>query len=513
MMDRELKLLNELLLQLGVTFVLAVALFGVYMLMSWKRAKKPPRSFFTIYVVTLALYVLLILNESELVGWVNLWEGVYLWTKFAAYLGTAFLLLKAVDVLLLEDYLIAKKGFYIPDLLRLLLLLSGLAVAGIIFLWTVMGINVVALVAIPTVATAVIGFALQDTLKRFFAGLMLGKLVRVGDWVRLAGQVGRVIKVDLAHVTILTPTDDFVMIPNNLVAQQEILNYNKPTTRHARTVLVDASLKTPPLQVQSVLVETAKAVRGVLDDPAPLAFVAAYKDSSIQYRLTFWVQDYALAGIIEGQILAYVWYAFERHGIEIPFPQRTIHVMKAEDEREAMAAERERILDALGRIDFFSVLSPEELETVARQAAVRVYLPGEVVVRQGDAGAEFFIILEGSAEVRIGEGGRVATVATLQAKQFFGEMSLLTGEPRSATIVAQTKLEVVVITKETLERPIMKNPQIAERIGGVLAERKSELAVHLESLNHRHESRQEVVEQRRKSLGSRIRQFFGAPAR
>src|SRR5207245_5981813 len=95
-----------------------------------------------------------------------------------------------------------------------------------------MGINVVALVAIPTVATAVIGFALQDTLKRFFAGLMLGKLVRVGDWVRLAGQVGRVIKVDLGHVTILTPTDDFVMIPNNLVAQQEILNYNKPTTRH-----------------------------------------------------------------------------------------------------------------------------------------------------------------------------------------------------------------------------------------------------------------------------------------
>jgi len=92
-------------------------------------------------------------------------------------------------------------------------------------------------------------------------------------------------------------------------------------------------------------------------------------------------------------------------------------------------------------------------------------------------------------------------------------MSLLTGEPRSATIIAQTKLEVVVINKETLERPIMKNPMIAERIGGVLAERKSELVVHLESLNHRHESRPEVVEQRRKSLGSRIRRFFGAPAR
>jgi len=510
-MDRELKLLYELLLKLGVMFILAAALFGVYILMARKRAKKAPQSFFTISVVTLALYVLLILNESELFGRVKLWEGVYLWTKFAAYLGTAFLLLKAMDILLLEDYLIIKKGFYIPELLRLLLLFSGLAVAGIIFLRTVIGINVVALVAIPTAATAVIGFALQDTLKRFFAGIMLGKLVRVGDWVRLAGQVGRVVKVDLGHVTILTPTDDLVMIPNNLVAQQEILNYNKPTPRHARTVLVDASYATPPLQVQTVLVETAKAVPGVLHEPAPQAFVAAYKDSSIQYRLTFWGKDYGYAGVIEGQVLSYIWYAFQRHSIEIPFPQRTIHITKAEDEHQVMAAKRERILGALSRIDFLSVLSPEELETVAQQAAVRVYLPGEAVVRQGDAGAEFFIILEGTADVRRGEGGKAATVATLHPMQFFGEMSLLTGEPRSATIVAQTKLEVVVVTKAVLERPIMGNPLLAERIGTVLAERKSGLAAVQENLEHRDEST-EVVEHWRTSLGSRIRRFFGATA-
>jgi CRP-like cAMP-binding protein len=368
---------------------------------------------------------------------------------------------------------------------------------------------VVALVAIPTAATAVIGFALQDTLKRFFAGIMLGKLVRVGDWVRLAGQVGRVVKVDLGHVTILTPTEDLVMIPNNLVAQQEILNYNKPTPRHARYVLVDASYATPPLQVQTVLVETAKAVPGVLHDPTPVAVVAAYKDSSIQYRLTFWGKDFGQAGAVEGQVLSYIWYAFQRHSIEIPFPQRTIHITKAEDEREAMAAKRERILEALRRIDFLSVLTPEELETVAQRAAVRVYLPGEPVVRQGDAGAEFFIILGGTAEVRRGEGDKVVAVATLHAMQFFGEMSLLTGEPRSATIVAQTKLEVVVITKAVLEGPIMGNPLLAERIGTVLAERKSEMAAVQENLGHRGEP-SEPVEHRRKSLGSRIRRFFGA---
>jgi len=511
-MDHELKLLHELVLKLGVTFTLAAALFGVYMLMARKRAKKVPRGFFATYVVTLALYVLLILNESELVGWVNLWEGVYLWTKFAAYFGTAFFLLKALDIFLLEDYLIAKKGLYIPELLRLLILLGVLAVAGIIFLRTVMGINVVALVAIPTIATAVIGFALQDTLKRFFAGIMLGKLVRVGDWVCLAGREGMVMKVDLGHVTLQTRTDDLVMIPNNLVAQQEILNYNKPTTKHARTVLVDASYATPPLQVQTVLVATAKAVPGVLADPEPLAFVAAYKDSSIQYRLKFWVKDYLEVEASEGQVLAYVWYAFQRHSIEIPFPQRTIHITKAEDEHQVMAAKRERILGALRQIDFLSVLSPEDLEAVTQRAAIRVYLPGEAVVQQGDAGVEFFIILEGSAEVHRGEGDKVATVATLHPMQFFGEMSLLTGEPRSATIVAQTKLEVVVITKAVLELPIMGNPLLAERIGTVLAERKSELAALQENLERRGES-SEGVEHRRKSLGARIRRFFGAPAR
>ena len=511
-MGEEIKLLHDLLLKLGVTLALAAGLFGVYFLMARKRAKKVPRSFLAIFVVTLSLYVLLILNESDLIPWVDLPEAASLWTKFAAYLGTAFFLLKAMDILLLEDYLIAKKGLYIPDLLRFLMLLSVLAVTGMFFLWTVMGINVVALVAIPTAATAVIGFALQDTLKRFFAGLMLGKLVRVGDWVQLAGKEGLVTKVDLNHVTIQTKADDLIMIPNNVVAQQELLNYSKPTRSHARTTLVDASYETPPLQVLTVLVETVKAVPGVLHDPTPKAFVAAFKDSSIQYRLKFWVRDFAQAHDIEGQVLAYVWYAFQRYDIEIPFPQRTIHMTKAVDEDQMAASSHERIRQALRRIDFLSVLSPDELDVVAREATLQVYLPGEAVVRQGDVGAEFFFILEGHAEVRLEKEEATSTVATLHPAQFFGEMSLLTGEPRSATIAAQTRLEVLVISKEVLARPIMVNPVLAERIGGILAERKSEMAAHQERSVRRGEPARDLAEQT-KTLGSHIRKFFGVSVR
>ena len=511
-MDDEIKLLHELILKLGVTLTLAAVLFGVYYFMSRKRAKKVPGYFFATYVVTLSLYVLLILNESELVWFVDLWESAYLWTKFTAYLGTAFYLLKAADLLLVEDYLIAKKGIYIPELLRLLLLFTGLAALALVLLRTVMGINVVALVAIPTAATAVIGFALQDTLKRFFAGLMLGKLIRVGDWVCVAGKEGRVLKVDLGHVTILTRDDDQVTIPNNVVVQQDILNYSKPTTNHARTTLVEAAYGAPPTQVQAILIEAAKAVPGVLPDPGPEAFVVAFKDSAVQYRLKFWIKDYARMQDVEGQVLAYVWYAFQRHGIEIPYPQRTIHMTKAPDETSLQASKRERILKALRRIEFLSILGPEEMDVVAGEAKIQIYLPGEVVVRQGDEGTEFFFILEGDAEVRREEGETGATVVALNPVQFFGEMALLTGEPRSATIVAQTRLEVLVISKEALARPIMINPVLAERIGGILAERKAKMATHQDLAAHRGEQAHDIAAQT-KTLGSRIRKFFGTTAR
>ncbi len=509
MMDEEIQLLHELILKLGVTLTLAMVLFGVYFFMARKRAKKVPRSFLVILIVTLALYILLILNESELILWVDLWEGAYLWTKFAAYLGTAFFLLKAADLLVVDDFLVAKKGLYIPDLLRLLVILAGLAGAGLVLLRTVLGINLVALVAIPTAATAIIGFALQDTLKRFFAGLMLGKLVRVGDWVCVAGKEGRVTKVDLGHVTIVTREDDLVLIPNNLVAQQDIVNRNKPTTKHACTVLVDAAYEAPPLQVQAILIEAAKAVPGVQSNPAPEAFVSAFKDSSIQYRLKFWITEFAKALDVEGQLLSYVWYAFRRNGIEIPFPQRTVHMTQPEDAERTAAKERERIIAALRRIDFLSVLGPETLEDVAMGARIRVYLPGEAVFYQGEAGAEFFFILEGHAEVRIGEGEKASTVATLNPMQFFGEMSLLTGEPRSATIVAQTGLEVMVLTKEALTRPIMENPVLAERISAVLAQRKSDDVARQQQLTSPRGDGERELEDRKRVLGARIRKFFG----
>src|SRR5207253_9652752 len=235
------------------------------------------------------------------------------------------------------------------------------------------------------------------------AGVTLGKLVGVGEWVMVAGREGRVTDVDLGHLTIMTRDDDLVMIPNNIVLQQDILNYNRPTTKHARSVLVGAAYDASPVDVQRILVEAAKAVAGVLSEPSPQAFTVAFKDSNVEYRLKYWIDDYAQALEVEGQVLTYVWYAFKRHGIEIPFPQRTIHMLNPEAASATASKERKSIAEGLSRVDFLAVLTPDELQSLAEEVTIRTYLPGEAVVHQGDEGSELFIILDGLADVRLGE--------------------------------------------------------------------------------------------------------------
>ena len=98
----------------------------------------------------------------------------------AAYLSAAFFLLTTLDTLIIREWFITRKGRYIPDAVRNLLLGAEVVVAAVIILRLVLNVNVVALVALPTVAAAVVGVALKDTLARLFAGIELGKIVKEG---------------------------------------------------------------------------------------------------------------------------------------------------------------------------------------------------------------------------------------------------------------------------------------------------------------------------------------------
>jgi CRP-like cAMP-binding protein len=164
----------------------------------------------------------------------------------------------------------------------------------------------------------------------------------------------------------------------------------------------------------------------------------------------------------------------------------------------------------LRSISFLSVLNEEEHRRLAEGAEKRVFMPGELVVREGDHGAELFVVTSGTADVEIAAGGQHTKVAAIKPGDFFGEMSLLTGAPRSATVRATAPLSVLVVGKEDLAPLLANNQSLVDRFGETLAQRQSALASHRESAA---KSKKQEGDTDSRSLASRILTFFGLSKR
>lgn len=498
--------MSGLFIGLGETILLALLVYAGARTVFRRSGRPLPHYLSVIYAVTVVMIVLNQFLTHEAVPREYVLPDLMTGVRIFVWGGAAFLLLKTVDILLLESFLIHKKGLYVPVFLRTLIFLTMLAISLLFILRLVLDINPIALIALPTIATAVVGFSLKDTLTRLFDGITLGRIMRTGDWVNIMGKEGQVVQIDLGYVTLRTREDDHILLPNNGVSQREIVNYSKPSNRHACSVMVEAAYKDPPLKVQAVLKTVARSVPGILTHPAPNAFVEAYEDSGIRYRLKFWMEDYSDHPRLQSEVMSYIWYAFQRQEIEIPYPVRTIQLQAASPTAPAGPDERADIVQKLRRVDFLSVLPDPDLELLAGRVRRRSYLVGERLIEEGEAGEEFFFIERGTARVMIENDGE-QKVADLAATEFFGEISLLTGEPRSATVTATSELQVLVIDKACFQEILFRNPSLAETIGETLSRRRINLTAAREKV--RSTSGGEPMTRPQASLTDRIKRFFG----
>ena len=492
-----------------ISVIVALALLiggflGIRML--YLKSRQPVSlGFLVIYLLTTLLVAAYFIVTDPNVSPVRLSRAEIGWFRFTIGLGITLSCLIVLDHLLIGGYLVQQRGLYLPGPLRLAIQIVLLAVVGLILLRMAVRINVVALVAVPTVLTAVIGFALKDTITRLFEGIMLGRIMHIGDWVNLVGKEGQVADISLGHVTLKTREGDWVMVPNNLVAQKEIVNYSRPTRQHLCSVAIEAAFSDSPTRVIEVLERAAASAPGVVTPPVPQALVAAYQDSGIQYRVRFWIDNYAERMQIESRVLAYIWQAFRRNGIEVPYPVR---VMQPPTQAEQTAEQsRHAIRERLAQIDFLAGLAPVELDRLATGVERRVYLPGEAVVREGEPGEEFFYVDRGNATISTRTTAGNQTVVKLAASQYFGEMSLLTGEPRAATVTADTELHVLVVGKRIMQELIAANPMLAEHMGSTLVERQAALAQAKQTAPG--PAHGAVAAKHRDTLAERIRRFLG----
>lgn len=329
------------------------------------------------------------------------------------------------------------------------------------------------LVTTSAVSAVVIGFALQDTLGNAFAGLAIQseKPFHVGHWVKVGDFEGRVTEVTWRATKLRTKQGNFAILPNNIVAKEAIINFSEPALPLRLEVEVGASYNVPPNKVKAAMMEALRHCSRVLPAPAPDVVLVAFDASAITYRARFWIDDYAADEVSRDEVRTAIYYAFQRHDIEIPYPIQVQYDRAFEPaDGAARQAEQERLL---GGVDLLATLPAEARTQIAVSAPMAIYGSGETIVRQGDEGQSMFVVLDG--EVRVVLEPNRNEVARIRRGGYFGEMSLLTGDPRTATVLAAGDVTVTEIGADLFRRVIAAHPEALEKIGMAVMMRRAEL--------------------------------------
>ena len=329
------------------------------------------------------------------------------------------------------------------------------------------------LLTTSAVGAVVVGFALQDTLGNAFAGLGIQseKPFRVGHWIRVGDFEGRVAEVTWRATKLRTKSGNFVVVPNNIIAKEAITNYSEPAVPTRIEVEVGASYLSTPAEVKAGIDDALRQVGRVLTSPAPDALLHAFDGSAITYRVRFWIADYEFDDQVKDEVRTAIYYAFGRRGIEIPWPIEVGYEREwPEPDAAARQARREHVLV---NVDLFARLSPDQRQEIAAASSIRIYGHGEAIVKQGAPGHSMFVVCSGAAVVVLEPDRR--EVAVIPPRGYFGEMSLLTGDPRSATVLARGDTSVLELDAEVFRTLGAADPAAVEQIGVAALARRAQL--------------------------------------
>ncbi|MGH7550236.1 MAG: cyclic nucleotide-binding domain-containing protein [Gemmatimonadota bacterium] len=413
-----------------------------------------------------------------------------------------------VDLLLVRQL-----EFEIPNILRDATVFTLFFVGVLLILYRQTDLDVTGLFTTAGVISIVIGLALQDTLGNVFSGLAIQteRAFNVGDWVRFGEMEGVVIDVSWRATKLRTRQNDLVIIPNTQISNDILINYSAPTPIHAMREEFGVHYRHPPADVRAAIQEAADQTEAILKRPQLSIRTHHYGDSAITYQAKYWIKDYADKNRVRNAFNTRIWYAFKRHGIEIPYPVRDVFLHHITQESlQAQVEEREgRAYRYLKRVEVFDALNEEETRELASRAHLEQYFQGETVIRQGTAGDSLYIIDNGLVEVIMSQDGQSESLAQLGPRSFFGEMALLTGEERTATVVTLAPTDFFVVDREAFRETLEKNPVIAERISEILAQRRREIEETQAAL---HQAHSHTIEEEKTRILVRIRDFFGFDA-
>ncbi|MFM9905369.1 MAG: cyclic nucleotide-binding domain-containing protein [Pyrinomonadaceae bacterium] len=355
-----------------------------------------------------------------------------------------------------------------------------------------------------TILGIVVGLALQDTLGNLFAGLALqaDQSFQIGDVIAIPNRgTGVVESVSWRGVKIRTFQNKLLVISNAALGKESIEVAPKGNL-NARLVFFSTIYTESPANTIHLVREVVRHSDNVSPKIRPIVRIKELGADGIDWEVKYWLDDYSKYNDSDALIRQRIWYVLEREKISFAYPTRTVYM----ETKPAEAAPEDvfnAIAERLNSVSIFAPLSDEEIERLANVSKSRIYAPGEAIVRMGQEGNSMFVIIRGSVKVQINEKDYQKTIGTLGENDFFGEMSLLTGEPRSANVIAVEESEVLRIDKEGLGPIFESNPALVNAISELVEERR----VLLTSLAEDDEP--DPNKKVPKTVMKSIRKFFG----
>jgi small-conductance mechanosensitive channel/CRP-like cAMP-binding protein len=449
-----------------------------------------------VLLITQAVLMLLD-NMPEAAAWLRARpQHLDAWRMF--WLGV--LAVDLIEGLAVQAYVLRRRVFPIPDLLLDIIRALFVLAVGFAVMKLQMGVDIAPLLASTALLTAVVGFALQGVLGNLLAGMSLHLVgsFRAGQWISIGDLEGRVVGTNWRETQVRTRAGHYITVPNAKVAEALIHNMEQPNPVRRHAVQVGASYDAAPDEVIAALTAAARSVPDVRANPAPAAMITAFQDFGINYRLEFWTTQFYKHTPIDGDVNRMIWYQFKRRGIEIPFPMsdkllcdfmtvvNTQRRLEPEDRELAARLDdllgsdlcTKLVVDADGR----PLLDREALARVAPLVRRLPFTRGETVFVQGEAGDTFHVVVRGKLAVHVAKDADVAAEFTLGPGAVVGEMSPMTGAPRSATVTVSEGAELLEFGPAAFRAILALREEIPEALATLAAARTAQNLATLDQL-------------------------------
>ena len=384
------------------------------------------------------------------------------------------------------------------------------------------GVQLSGIIATSAVVTVVLGLSLQATLGNVLGGiaLQLDDSIHIGDWVQLAsGQQGRISAIRWRHTVVETRNWDTILVPNSSLLGENITilgQRQEQPVQHRMWVYFNVDFRYSPEEVIHTIDDALQStpIANVAASPPPHCicydFARQGADSFGYYAVRYWLTDLAADDPTSSAVRVRIYAALKRAGIPLAVPGQAIWVSMDDPQHRERKVQRElqHRMELLQQIEMFSGLSHDDRQRLAEGMQPAPFGRGEIITRQDSAAHWLYVLTKGECEVRVrGDGGAEKRVAALNAPNVFGEMGVMTGERRTASVVAATEVECYRIDKDVFKSVLRTRPEMADVISQVMAKRRVELAAVREGLDA--ESRKLRVKEERTEILSSIQTFFG----